>query len=151
MNRQKRRLLTYIIVQLVALALIAGAFLLRYVIEHFPGNTSGELSSCIIHNLLHIYCPLCGGTRAMVALVRGHIWQSLCYNPLSAYLAAGFVWFDITAAVRIKKDHPTSLSIPRWYWTVGVLLAILVFIVRNVALIGFGMDNLGDLVGYWQK
>lgn len=151
MNQQKRRWLTYLFVQLVALGLIAGAFALRYVIDNFPGNDYGQISTCIMHNLLRIYCPLCGGTRAMVALCQGKIWQSLCYNPLSAYLAAGFIVFDIIAAIRIKKNHPTPLSIPRWYWIVGIVIAVLVFLVRNVALIGFGIDNLGDLVGYWSK
>jgi hypothetical protein len=87
----------------------------------------------------------------MVALCQGKIWQSLCYNPLSAYLAAGFIVFDIIAAIRIKRNHPTPLSIPRLYWIVGIVIAVLVFLVRNVALIGFGLDNLGDLVGYWSK
>ena len=151
MNQQKRRLVTFLIVQLVALGLVVGAFVLRHMIDHAPGNESGQISSCIMHNLLHIYCPLCGGTRAMIALVQGHVWQSLCYNPLSAYLSAGFLYFDIVAAVRIQKDHPTPLSIPTWYWIVGIVMAVLVFLVRNVALIGFGLDNLGDLVGYWSK
>jgi hypothetical protein len=151
MNQQKRRLVTFLIVQLVALALVAGAFVLRYIIDNLPGNTHGQVSTCIMHNLLHIYCPFCGGTRAMVALSQGKIWQSLCYNPLSAYLAAGFIVFDIIAAIRIKRNHPTPLSIPRLYWIVGIVIAVLVFLVRNVALIGFGLDNLGDLVGYWSK
>lgn len=151
MNQQKRRFLTFLIVQLVALGLVVGAFVLRYVIDRAPGNESGRISSCIMHNLLHIYCPLCGGTRAMIALVQGHVWQSLCYNPLSAYLSAGFLYFDIVAAIRIQKDHPTPLSIPKWYWIVGIVMAVLVFLVRNVALIGFGLDNLGDLAGYWSK
>jgi hypothetical protein len=151
MNQQKRRLATYLTVQLVVLFLIVGAFILRYVIDHAPGNENGRISTCIMHNLLHIYCPFCGGTRAMVALVKGQIWNSLCYNPLSAYLTAGFLYFDVVAAVRIKRNHPTPLSIPKWYWIVGIVIAVLVFLVRNVALIGFGLDNLGDLVGYWSK
>jgi hypothetical protein len=151
MNQQKRRVVTFAAVQLVALSLIVGAFILRYVIDHAPGNENGQLSSCIMHNLPHIYCPFCGGTRAMVALVRGRIWHSLCYNPLSAYLTAGFLYFDVVAAVRIKNNHPTPLSIPRWYWIVGIAIAVLVFLVRNVALIGYGIDNLGDLIGYWGK
>ena len=151
MNQQKRRFVIFFAVQLAALALVAGAFLLRHVIDSLPDNQSGALSSCIMHNLLHIYCPLCGGTRAMIALVRGQIWQSLCCNPLTAYLAVGFVVFDVIAARRIQRNHPTPLSIPKWYWMIAIVIAALVFIVRNTALISFGMDNLGDLAAYWGK
>ena len=151
MNQQKRRWLCFAIVQFVALSFIAGAFMLRYVIDSLPIGQGGKISTCIMHTLLHIYCPLCGGTRAMVALCQGKLLLSLSYNPVSAYLTAGFLYFDIVAALRIKKGHPTPLSIPKWYWIVGIVIAALVFIVRNTALIGFGMDNLGDLAHYWQK
>ena len=151
MNQQKRRFLTFILVQCVALSLVVGAFCLRYVVDHIPVGEQGRFSTCIMHRLLHIYCPLCGGTRAMVALCQGKLLLSLAYHPVSAYLAAGFIVFDVIAAVRIKKNHPTPLSIPKWYWIVGIVIAALVFIIRNVALIGFGWDNLGDLAHYWQK
>ena len=151
MNQQKRRFLTFILVHCVALSLVVGAFCLRYVIDHIPVGEQGRFSTCIMHRLLHIYCPLCGGTRAMVALCQGKLLLSLSYHPVSAYLTAGFIVFDVIAAVRIKKNHPTPLSIPKWYWIVGIVIAVLVFLVRNIALIGFGWDNLGDLAHYWQK
>ena len=112
MNQQKRRFLPFLLAQFVALSLVVGAFCLRYVIDHIPVGEQGRFSTCIMHTLFHIYCPLCGGTRAMIALVQGHVWQSLCYNPLSAYLAVGFVVFDVIAAVRIKKIIPRRYPSP---------------------------------------
>ena len=36
---------------------------------------------CFLNDVLHLYCPLCGGTRAVLALLRLDIPTAFCYNP----------------------------------------------------------------------
>ncbi len=151
-KQTRRRWLVFALAHLVALVLIVGAFLWRGLIDRIPPREpSGmRLSGCTLHDIVHIYCPLCGGTRAMVALLRGRLWYSLQCNPLSAYLAVGFVVFDVIAAVRIaRRSEKPIVRIPLWYLILGIVLAVLVFVLRNALLIGYGIDNLDGLAAYW--
>lgn len=146
-TRRSRRLAVFCGVQLLAIAAVAFAFFYRAYIDSLP--FSDKYSACPFHDILHLYCPGCGGTRAMVALFRGQIVHSVLCNPLSAYLAVGFFCFDALSLRRILRDEPGAVRIPMWY--VWVLLALLIvhFIVRNVLLVYFGIDYLGDLHTFW--
>ena len=47
------------------------------------------LSSCILHDRLHLYCPLCGGTRAIEAILRFDLAAAFSYNPFVFLLLIG--------------------------------------------------------------
>ena len=54
------------------------------------------LPSCYLYELTGIYCPGCGCTRAVYALIHGDVILSLKQNPLVIVsLAALFVLYDI--------------------------------------------------------
>ena len=144
----KDRRLAFVLANLTALGIAVCAHVWRALIDAL--SLEG-ISGCIMHDLVHIYCPLCGGTRAFVALCRGQLWQSLQYHPLALYFALGFLMFDGIALYRlIRRDERPLLAVPRWYWIVAIVIAAIVFVARNIALICLGLDNLGDLVAYWQ-
>lgn len=42
---------------------------------------------CLFHELTGFYCPGCGGTRAVLALLAGHPVLSFLYHPLVPYCA----------------------------------------------------------------
>jgi hypothetical protein len=61
------------------LALALGVWLLRT----FDPNTAGSFfPSCLFHDLTGWYCPGCGLTRALHALVHFDPWRALAMNPL---------------------------------------------------------------------
>lgn len=147
-----RRYLLLALVHVAVFLIIAAAFLWRGLIDCIPPREpyGVRLSGCTLHDVVHIYCPLCGGTRAMVALCQGQLLRSLQYNPLSAYLAIGFIVFDTMAVVRTVRRSPKPLvRIPCFYLVIGIVLAVLVFIVRNALMILCGLDNLDGLAAYW--
>lgn len=43
---------------------------------------SGYSTECYFRIRWKIYCPGCGGSRAFIALIRGHVAQSIKYNPI---------------------------------------------------------------------
>ncbi len=147
--RRRRRLLLYLLIQGLALALLAIAYLYRAYLDTLPGN--GRLSLCPMHDFLHLYCPGCGGTRAMLALLRGNLLYSLCANPISAYLAVGFVAMDVRAAIAIFRNEERVLRLPAWYFWGMLAIAVTFCLARNVLMISVGYDYLGDLVGYWHS
>ncbi|MBQ8717911.1 MAG: DUF2752 domain-containing protein [Clostridia bacterium] len=137
----------FLALQLIVVALAAGAYFYRAYLDYI--DSEGTRSLCLLHDFVHLYCPGCGGTRAAVALLYGQIGHSLKCNPLTAYLAAGFLALDIRAAVGILRRQPFSLRIPLWYFWVMLAIAVIHCIVRNVLMITVGYDYLGDLVGFW--
>ncbi|MBQ7336920.1 MAG: DUF2752 domain-containing protein [Clostridia bacterium] len=146
-NRRARQIALFSALQFLAVAAVVFAFLYRAYLDTLPGQ--GRLSACPMHDWVHLYCPGCGGTRAMVALFRGQIVHSLLCNPLSAYIVAGFAVFDVRAAVALvrREERVFHFSIP--YFWVMLAIAVLNFVLRNVLLVSIGLDYLGDLAAYW--
>lgn len=146
-TNNKTRRITFLLVQLLAIGAVVAAFIWRDFVDQHMAEY--RLSGCLLHDVLHIYCPTCGGTRAVVALFRGQLLSSLAYHPLSLYLVVGFICFDVQTAIAIRKDSPHVLHIPNWYLWGMLIIAATVFIVRNYLLIVHGWDNLGDLLPFW--
>jgi len=57
----------------------AGALVLRVVDPNQPGNL---LPRCVFHGLTGLWCPGCGMTRALHALLQGDLPTALHMNPL---------------------------------------------------------------------
>lgn len=57
----------------------ASVWVLRHVNPNLPGN---PLPPCAFHALTGLWCPGCGMTRALHALVHGDVLQALHLNPL---------------------------------------------------------------------
>lgn len=122
-----------------ALFMIAVMLLQRYhLIPSFP---------CFVHEFFNVYCPGCGGTRALFALFHGQVLHSLIYNPaivlgaiLILYYEAGVI---ITLVRRDGKVH--------FYQKCGLLytylvIVILFAIIRNWLLIEFQFDLMKDFI-----
>lgn len=144
-DRRKPLIKTYLLINLGMILGIAAICLLSYwqKISGFP------LLYCLSHQVLHIYCPLCGGTRAIKALLRLDILLALKTNAFAVCLLCVGVFFDVRAGILAMKGDLRALTIPRWViWSMVAAFGVY-FILRNVFMIVFGIDPLGDLVGFW--
>ena len=147
-SHRRRGWVWFIALQLIVVALAVCAYFYRAYLDYI--DSDGARSLCLLHDALHLYCPGCGGTRAAVALLfYGQIGHSIKCNPITAYLAVGFLVMDIRAAVGILRRQPFSLRIPLWYFWVMLALAVIHCVVRNILMITVGYDYLGDLVRFW--
>ncbi len=71
---------------------------------------------CVLNAFFGIYCPGCGGTRAVEALLHGHILLSLWYHPLVLYTAVLGGGFMITQTLaRLKVPHIKGWRFHDWY------------------------------------
>ena len=110
---------------------------------------SAFFSGCAIHDLLHLYCPLCGGTRAASALLRFDLPGAFRFQPAVVILVGVGLVYYILAWVRLFQKKPLLAPLPR---ALSIAMLVLVFgycVVRNVLLVFFGIDPAGDLLPFW--
>ena len=123
------------------LALICALFLLLDSFNFFDGWLI-----CPLH-LIGIYCPLCGMTRAMHALVRLDFAGMLRYHPLSPLLVLTALYYAVAgllAAIRGEEDYFARAR--RWPMYAMIALLGVFFILRNLWLLAFSYDPLGDMI-----
>ena len=91
-------------------------------------------SGCVFWVLFGAYCPGCGGTRAVNALLHGHFLQSLWYHPLVLYTVV--LYFIFMASWTLAKFHVFGIKkgmIFRSGYLYGMLVIVAVnFIGKNV-------------------
>lgn len=102
---------------------------------------------CIFHKATGLYCPGCGGTRALLALLSGHPVLSFLYHPLVDYLAAVLLWYLIRWSIYgiALKAAPQKSGALRPGFSIAVVVIASVIIIANVlirdlALILFGIN-----------
>jgi hypothetical protein len=91
-----------LIAHLSAAALLAGAALLRF----FPPERYHFYPRCPIYVTFHVYCPGCGATRALAALLHAHFAEALHFNPFVVVLLPFFLAYFAAAywnAIRSEK------------------------------------------------
>lgn len=104
---------------------------------------------CLFHLTTGLYCPACGGTRAVRALLRGNLKMSFQYHPIVLYMAA--VILAEAASFVISKVTKN----PRWYLGhetlfiyIGIGIIFVNWIFKNYMLL-HGVDLL-PLWPYWE-
>lgn len=99
---------------------------------------------CLLRTFTGYYCPGCGGTRAVYALLHRQLWRSFCYHPLVPYGVAVYLWFMISHTIEKVSRHRLRVGMkwnPKWLWAALVIL-ILNVLVKDGALLLFHVDLL---------
>lgn len=86
---------------------------------------------CPFYDKLHLYCPGCGNTRSVMALLRGDILASLRYNITPVLLVVlGGLWY-VQGLMRVLGKRVRLLPGSLWFWFGLIALVFLYYIVRN--------------------
>ena len=96
---------------------------------------------CLFQVLFGMYCPGCGGTRAVDALLHGYVLRSVWYHPLVPYGAGLYLAFMIswTAAKWHLFGIRRGIRFRNGY-LYGMLVVVAVnFVVKNVLKLCFGV------------
>ncbi len=105
----------------------------------------GEMP-CLFLEITGLYCPGCGGTRALKALLRGEILTSILYHPLILYCVMVAFIFAISYIIYWKTKNPKfRLYLDDQYVYVGIGIIVINFVVKNYFLLAKGIDLLGNL------
>lgn len=96
------------------------------------------IPSCFIYTILGLYCPGCGGTRAVNALLQGQLLQSLWYHPLVLYTIVVFGIFMISHTLeRLKIGSISGLKFREWHLYVALGIMVVNWIGKNILLHAF--------------
>lgn len=102
---------------------------------------------CFFKEVTHLYCPACGGTRAVKALWHMDIIKAFYCNPTVVYAAVMIIWC-LSGVILKHIFHKEIRALqPRfWMLAVGILLFFGYGIIRNIMVYQTGYDYLGDLL-----
>jgi hypothetical protein len=114
----------------VATALSSVAALLL----RFPPDRYNFYPRCPIYLYFHLQCPGCGASRALAALLRGHIAEALHLNPLTTLLLPLALLYSTHHLWRQRHDiQALTWPNPPRYAVYALLVVAAVFtIARNL-------------------
>ena len=121
-----------------ALLITVAALLIAAALWFLGGKPT--ISVCWFYSKYHLYCPGCGCTRSLVALVRGDLLHALYYNPavpfavvlIMVYLSSQTLW-------RLRKRQGCVVHYGGWWFP--ALFAILAgnCVLRNMLWLCFAI------------
>lgn len=96
---------------------------------------------CIMRSMIGLYCPGCGGSRALFCLLHGQIGKSLYYNPVVFYTVSVVLIYLVSQTVsRMTKGKVSGLRFQTYWCYVGAALLVGNFIWKNYYLIVKGIQ-----------
>ena len=102
--------------------------------------------TCPLHDIFKIYCPLCGGSRAILSLLRFDFATAFRVNPAVLLSLPVLLFYYVKSLTVFVRGGCFSFRVPR-KWTVALLILFAAFfLLRNVLLIGFHYDPAGDFI-----
>ncbi len=117
---------------LALLSGVLGAGLLLFYL--FDPATSGGFWVCPFHRLTGLYCPGCGGQRALHELLHGHFAAALRLNPFAVLVFLPLAGYAYAAyALRVLGGVRVPGVAPRGWQVMALLAAMALFgILRNI-------------------
>lgn len=128
---------------MLPVGILMGYVALRWIIPNLPDT------ECTVHKFLGLYCPGCGGTRAVIALLHGELLKSAWYHPFVMYTVLMYAWFMISHTLE-KLHVPLIKGMLFKTWIMyGMLVMIgLNFVLKNVLKFGFNLEFV-SLIDYF--
>jgi hypothetical protein len=109
-------------------ASLAGAMVLYL----FPPEQYDFYPQCPVFRYLHVYCPGCGATRALAALLHGRIAEALHYNALVVLLVPILLAYFAVAYWKARGDEAfTWPRVPTMALTALLVMSVAFGILRN--------------------
>lgn len=93
---------------------------------------------CMFHRLSGLYCPGCGGTRAVKALLDGHLVECFLYHPFVLYCAVLYALFMVSHTLELlfaKRLPIRGLDFKISYVYIGIILILLQWMAKNLLLL----------------
>lgn len=126
---------------------IVGILFLLYITYHMlPFPVLKSSFPCLFHSILGLYCPGCGGTRSISALLHGRFWDSFICHPLILYTVIFGGWFLISQTIERISKHKIKIGMhyrDSYLW-VALVIVTLNFVIKNAMILIWHVDILAN-------
>ena len=93
----------------------------------------GIFPPCMLYSALGLFCPGCGGSRAVKSLFQGDIIKSFIYHPLVPYTVIIYTIFMLSQTIRIiSHGKCKGIKFHYWFLYVAVTIVVVNWILKNV-------------------
>ncbi len=134
-NESDKELYRVGLIVLIILGVLGGIYLIA--------DSCHRTLPCLLHFATGLYCPGCGGTRAVKALFHGHLIRSFIYHPVVPYGAVMcLLFFGSHTLENLHVPHIRGMRFKNIYVWILLGLAIAGCIIKNILLVGFDIDIL---------
>ena len=123
-----------------------------YFIISWDIDLNEYIQPCMLNQLTGLYCPGCGGTRALKYLLGGRILKSLYYNPIVVYVFFPWIWLLITQSIYLLRKRACirnkgflsgrflrPLTVKPWFIYTGIIILILQCVIKNILYVCFSV------------
>ena len=105
----------------------AAVFALREYILEFARH----LPECYFHKVTSLWCPGCGNTRSVAALLHGHIWLAVRNNPAMPFLCLLLILLYAENAAALCGREIRLLPRKQYVWWIVIAAFLVFYAVRN--------------------
>lgn len=105
--------------------------IILFILRHEIIALSAYFPKCVFYSLFNLYCPSCGNTRSVIALLNGNILTSLRYNiGIIIFLLIALLAYIELATLSFGK-HIKLLPRKLSFYMCLIALMVIYWIVRN--------------------
>lgn len=98
------------------------------------------LPKCFLYQYFGIYCPGCGGSRALKALLEGKIFESFYSHPIILYTVIIYMVFMISQTLHyIFPSKVKGIHFHEWFLYGALVVIVINFLVKNILKFCFGI------------
>ena len=109
-----------------------GLFIVALIAYFFVYKYTGLSIQCPIHYMTGLYCPGCGITRMLFAIIKLDFYQAFRYNPLVFILLVIYIIYFI-----LKYIFKVNIKIPNKVYY-GLIVVLIVYgIIRNLPMFSY--------------
>jgi len=132
MNKTLKKL---IIANIIVLCAVIGFVIIS---KYFTGRDG---YSCSFYSLTKMYCPGCGGTRALYALGRMDIVSAIRYNISVPFGIFVYLYYNVRGFIAAIKNNTEYFAKQKYPLCIAVaVVLVLNFVIKNTLLLVWGID-----------